>query len=301
MTDNGEQLAFFDITEPQKAKGKTKADFTDYEGFVEKFKTKKTTDDCYTPQIVYDAIADWVAAEYGVNRANFVRPFYPGWNYQDLDYTGKTVVDNPPFSILGQIVSYYDLVGVKFFLFAPQLTSMAHACKNCCYIYTDCAITYENGVVIGTAFLTNLEPHEILIKTNPELTEIVNAANDRARKQNKPPELPKYKYPPEVISVQLVSALARHGIPITIKRNECYFIRKLDSQKRQGKALFGSGFLTTRAKGAELNEARRQADEARRQADEARWQADDARRQVWELSPRELQIIKELEERQRDI
>ena len=26
----------------------------DYEGFVEKFKPKKTTDDCYTPPLVYD-------------------------------------------------------------------------------------------------------------------------------------------------------------------------------------------------------------------------------------------------------
>jgi hypothetical protein len=151
--------------------------------------------------------------------------------------------------------------------------------------------------VVKTAFLTNLEPHEILIKTSPELTEIVNAANDRAQKQSKPPELPKYKYPPEVISVQLVSTLARHGIPITIKRDECYFIRELDSQKRQGKSLFGGGFLTTHTKGAELDEARRQADEARRQADEARRQADEARRQAWELSPRELEIIKKLEER----
>ena len=29
--------------------GKTRAEFEDYEGFVDKFKTKKTTDDCYTP------------------------------------------------------------------------------------------------------------------------------------------------------------------------------------------------------------------------------------------------------------
>ena len=284
-----EQLSFIDFADPNVCKS-PKIAFDDYEGFVDKFKPKKTTDDCYTPPIVYDAIADWVAAEYGVNRADFVRPFYPGYNYQAFDYTGKIVVDNPPFSILAEIVSYYDMLGVKFFLFAPQLTAMAHACKNCCYIYTDCEIAYENGAVVKTAFLTSLEPHENLIKTSPELTEIVNVANDRARKQNKPPELPKYKYPPEVISVQLVSALARHGIPITIKRDECYFIRELDSQKRQGKSLFGGGFLTTRAKGAELDEARQQADEARRQADEAR-------RQAWELSPRELEIIKKLEER----
>ena len=31
-----------------------------YEEFVEKFKPKKTTDDCYTPPEVYKLIKDWV-------------------------------------------------------------------------------------------------------------------------------------------------------------------------------------------------------------------------------------------------
>ena len=30
-----------------------------YEAFTEKFKVKKTTDDCYTPENVHDAVADW--------------------------------------------------------------------------------------------------------------------------------------------------------------------------------------------------------------------------------------------------
>ncbi len=39
-----------------------KTAFEDYEGFVEKFKPKKTTDDCYTPEPVYEAIKGWVSA-----------------------------------------------------------------------------------------------------------------------------------------------------------------------------------------------------------------------------------------------
>lgn len=31
---------------------------SEYDAFVEKFKPKKTTDDCYTPANVYDAVAD---------------------------------------------------------------------------------------------------------------------------------------------------------------------------------------------------------------------------------------------------
>lgn len=57
-----------------------------YTEFVEKFKPKLTTDDCYTPQIVYDAVADWVAAEYKLDRSRFVRPFYPGEDYEAFDY-----------------------------------------------------------------------------------------------------------------------------------------------------------------------------------------------------------------------
>lgn len=77
-----------------------------YEEFVEKFKNSnlpKTTDDCYTPQNVYNVVANWVADEYKINRDTFCRPFYPGGNYENYDYKNKVVVDNPPFSILSKI------------------------------------------------------------------------------------------------------------------------------------------------------------------------------------------------------
>ena len=35
----------------------------DYKAFVEKFKPKKTTDDCYTPANIYEAVLEWAAAE----------------------------------------------------------------------------------------------------------------------------------------------------------------------------------------------------------------------------------------------
>lgn len=34
-----------------------------YKEFVDKFKPKKTTDDCYTPQIVYEAVKGWAVKE----------------------------------------------------------------------------------------------------------------------------------------------------------------------------------------------------------------------------------------------
>lgn len=66
----------------------------EYQAFVDKFKPKLTTDDCYTPQIVYDAIADWTAKTYGLDKSTFVRPFYPGGDYQHFKYPdGCIVVD----------------------------------------------------------------------------------------------------------------------------------------------------------------------------------------------------------------
>ena len=87
-----------------------------YEEFVEKFKPKKTTDDCFTPPLVYDAVLEWVVEEYGIDAAHVVRPFWPGKNYQAQEYPENCVViDNPPFSILSKVCEYYLDRGIRFF------------------------------------------------------------------------------------------------------------------------------------------------------------------------------------------
>lgn len=53
-------------------------DTDEYKNFVDKFKLKKTTDDCFTPDNVYETVADYVATRFNVDRNRFVRPFYPG-------------------------------------------------------------------------------------------------------------------------------------------------------------------------------------------------------------------------------
>ena len=45
-----------------------------YSEFVEKFKPKLTTDDCYTPPLVYEAVKDWACEEYGISPDSIVRP-----------------------------------------------------------------------------------------------------------------------------------------------------------------------------------------------------------------------------------
>lgn len=53
--------------------------FTDYDGFVEKFKPKNTTDDCYTPPAVYEAVLDYVDRNVTpLDGREVVRPFWPG-------------------------------------------------------------------------------------------------------------------------------------------------------------------------------------------------------------------------------
>lgn len=53
-----------------------------YEELVESAKPKLTTDDCYTPENIYNVVRDYVAERYGLDPETFVRPFYPGGDYQ---------------------------------------------------------------------------------------------------------------------------------------------------------------------------------------------------------------------------
>lgn len=162
------------------AKGET------YEEFVEKFKPKKTTDDCYTPPLVYDAVAKWTAQEYSLDREDFVRPFYPGGDYEHFDYScGKIVVDNPPFSILNQIVRFYVDRGIRFLLFTPTLVSLIRLSDLCTVFPTGVSVKYENGAVVNTSFCTNLDPKDIRMRTVPALYVAVSAANATAQKEKR--------------------------------------------------------------------------------------------------------------------
>ena len=79
MTVFDRQLTFFDTND-------------EYKAFEEKFKPKKTTDDCYTPENVYEVVAGWACACYGIDRARVVRPFWPGADYRRFDYPDRKSV-----------------------------------------------------------------------------------------------------------------------------------------------------------------------------------------------------------------
>lgn len=132
----------------------------DYYEWIRKFEPK-TTDDCFTPPEVWDAVEQFVKKEYAfqVMGLTVARPFYPGGDYENEDYRGCVVIDNPPFSQLSKIVRFYCHNNVKFFLFAPALT-MCGTAPDCdiMRLWTSADITYANGAKVRTGFLTNLEP-----------------------------------------------------------------------------------------------------------------------------------------------
>ena len=247
---------------------------TEYLDFVEKFKQKKTTDDCYTPPLVYAAVKGWAVKEYGLEGREVVRPFYPGGDYERYDYPENCVViDNPPFSIFSKIIDFYIKSGIDFFLFAPALTIFSTCGTRCNTVISDSSIVYENGAKIRTAFATNLGEYKINVC--PELHKVVKEAVDITRKE-KSKKLPAYSYPDNVLTTAIIQKIASAGVDLKIKNEDCYFIRSLDSQKEKGKALFGGGMLLSERVAAERVAAERVAAER------------------WTLSERELEIIRGL-------
>ena len=175
--------------------------FEDYDGFVEKFKPKKTTDDCYTPPEIYDAVKGWACERWGIDPGSCVRPFYPGGDFYRFEYPeGCTVLDNPPFSLLAKICRFYLREGVPFFMFAPSLTALSaiELARRMNHVITDCCITYANGAEVRTSFVTSYGLPTVYM-TAPDLTELVNGVNERLVKAGKA-RLPKYEYPDHVLT-----------------------------------------------------------------------------------------------------
>ena len=133
-----------------------------YEEFVAKFdkSAPKTTDDCYTPQGVYDAVLSWLREEVDLGTRPIVRPFYPGGDFERFLYPANcVVVDNPPFSILTKIVRWYLAHHVDFFLFAPATTLFSTARgSDITYVVCNSTIVYHNKAEVNTGFVTNLFP-----------------------------------------------------------------------------------------------------------------------------------------------
>lgn len=255
---------------------KKKELFNDYEGFVNKFKPKKTTDDCYTPPEVYNCVLNYVVKKCKIKDANIVRPFYPGGDYEKCEYPdGCVVIDNPPFSIISKIAKFYLERGIKFFLFAPHLTLFS-ARADYTRIVVGAPIIYENGANVKTSFISNMF-NDILVMSDPILYQDL----ENIKKSRKKKDLPLYKYPPEVLTVSDVQWCVERGISMSFKKSELNQISGLDSQKKYKKAIYGAGYLLSKEATA-AKEAAKEAEEREKRAIR------------WELSDKEKNIIKSL-------
>ena len=269
MSQARDQLGLFD-------------DNPEYEAFTEKFVPKKTTDDCYTPPAVYEAIAGWVREEYGLGAAPFLRPFHPDGDYLREDYpVGSVVVDNPPFSILAQIVRFYADRRIPFFLFAPSLTLLTRR-SDVCHIAVGVSIVYANGAEVNTSFITNLDTSGCILRTAPELYRRVDAAV-RAIRAETVKELPKYIYPDHVVTAAMAQRWAGYGVEYRLQADECMRISALDAQRPYGKSIFGGGYLLSEKAAAEKAAAEKAA-------------AEKAAAKEWSLSAQEREWVRILSE-----
>ena len=249
---------------------KKKNIFTDYESFVDKFEPKKTTDDCYTPTDVYELILNYIGETYDLTNKKIIRPFYPGGDYEQIEYPENCIViDNPPFSIITKIAKFYISKNIDFFLFAPHLTLFSGG-LNCNHIVVGANIEYDNGAIVKTSFLSNIY-QDYLVIGDPVLYQKL----EELRKSKKT-SLSKYEYPDNVLMVSDIAYMIEKGIGFTLKKEFAHHCRQLDSQKTHKKTLFGSGFLISEKAAAEKAAAEK------------------VNKIVWELSDREKQIIQNL-------
>ena len=249
-----------------------------YDEFVRKFEPKKTTDDCYTPPLVYEAVKNWAVKEYKLEGREIVRPFYPGGDFENYSYPENCVViDNPPFSILQKIKAFFVEKGIDFFLFAQATTLFSRCSNGVSYIEANAAVVYENGAAIATSFVTSLD--EYFIRTAPELKRALDEAIKQTRKEMSKRQQPKYKYPCNVLCFNTLGKIT--DVDFAVRREDCHFVRLLDSQKEAKKNIYGGGYLTTDTVAAQLQAAQLQA-------------AQKATATEWELSEREREIIEKL-------
>ena len=240
----------------------------DYQGFVDKFKPKKTTDDCYTPKPVYDVVLAWVDKHVGIKGRKVVRPFYPGGDFENYNYPeGCVVVDNPPFSIIRKIALFYVQRGIGFFLFSPFASSIH---KEYSSVFIGTSITYENGAVVGTAFITNLLG-DIQCMSAPDL------AAELKRVLKTPSPLRKFSYPNSILRAAQLNTFATRGIPFCVHKKSCHVTRNVGLEKK----LFGNSLLLSEKAAAEKAAAEKAA-------------AEKAAGNELVLSAEDLAVIKEL-------
>ena len=221
--------------------------FNDYDGFVDKFKLKKTTDDCYTPEPLYNAVRDWCVKKFDLQDATIVRPFFPGGDYKNFDYPDNCVViDNPPFSIFSEIVHFYDSRCIRFLLFGPHLTITFGSGFKDTAILCQYTATYDNGAKVCTSFVTNMM-QGVLFHYDADLYAAVEKADEEytSMKKKKTNVL---KLPENIVSSALLGKYCGGSQSWSIRYDQARRIRKVEMEKDgivATKSIFGGGYIIT--------------------------------------------------------
>lgn len=223
-------------------KGKSTSEIrNDYQGFLERHAVKMTTDECETPEWVYETVADWVVEEYRLEGRTIVRPFWPGGDYQRVHYPeGCVVIDNPPFSILAQICAWFSARGIDFFLFAPHLTLFSVRSARAVVVGSN--IEYANGAKVRTSFLTSLGAARV--RNAPELWRRLRGAGPVKDRR------PVLVWPRELVKSTTLDPLTRDGIDFAVGDEECEPVVFVGGRK-----TFGGGFLVGRQTAEQLPES----------------------------------------------
>lgn len=260
-----------------------------YEKWLEHMEERpSTTDDCFTPEAVYEAVLDWAKHEYGIGPdTRILRPFWPGGDYRQEDYGGDCVViDNPPFSIISQIVRWYEARGVKYFLFAPglMLFNVAKDFDNVGHVIIHDTVEYQNGAKVATGFITNLS--DARVHVSPQLSRAVREAQKQGQPNNAQAARRRIVWPDEIISTARLRMIAPYE-ELKIGRDECACITKPDKTKT---VIFGGGMLVSERIAARVKAARVKAP----RAEAARAEAGAKGAEHIELSEREMEIVRRL-------
>jgi hypothetical protein len=256
--------------------------FHDYESFLAKFADNpKTTDDCFTPKDVYEAVVKYVGTVIDMSDKVVLRPFFPGGDYENAEYPENgVVIDNPPFSLFTKICAFYAARDIPFFLFGNGMT-ITRCLKYATAIIINGSITFENGASLPCNFASNLFG-DTIIMTAPKLNDMIFSCPSQNIKAN----LPSYNYPPELLSFSQMQTICRGGVEFAVKRNECQIVKNLDNHPKQ---LFGEHILLSMQKAGEKEGALVRSKEA------ARLRAEQSGMSIEiNLSERERRIIERL-------
>lgn len=231
---------FGELEDIQPTRQKSKKD--DYNSFVDKFKTKKTTDDCYTPPNVYEAVLKWVRETCNLGDRPIVRPFYPGGDFVRFAYPQNcVVVDNPPFSILAKIIKWYNDNKIDYFLWSPDLSGIR---AGATLLVTNRNILYHNGADIHTGFCSNLFGDK-LVMTAPSLRNVIAEADKINRGKDKK-QIRRFTFPPSVLRVNDLNKIVDRGLEFSVSQQEGVVVSDVCNYN-----TFGNSVLLSDSKTAE--------------------------------------------------